>query len=271
MSVPQARQRQRQAQQQRQQQQQQQQQLNDNDQERIRTWLSTVYADDVLRIVQHFGDCPSATDVRVLDVDANGVTVAWKSKEEEKQEMQFAFRQPSGAGSVLQEISDLASDASKALGLTETPQIAKDIETLNARTLVNFAFVLPSLTVMVAIVFGVSMVGYLALVEDIHPWLEFTRSVVSQGTWYFILVVTAAIHALEALLTFVVCQLIKTFQPRQMNTKMQIQWTAGSALFGIFCLHRFITKLRRQFELADSMKGPSLASAYGASGHAKTN
>ncbi|KAJ2865884.1 hypothetical protein GGI22_001412 [Coemansia erecta] len=269
MSIPQTRQRQRQAQQQ--QQQQQRSPLNSNDQERIKNWLNTVYANDVLRIVQHFGDCPTATAARTLDIDSNGVTVAWKSKEGEDQEMQFAFREPSGAGSALQEISDLANDASKALGLTETPQIVKDVDTLNKRTLVNFAFVLPSVPIMAAIAFGLTMLGYLALVEDIHPSLRFTRSLVSQGTWYFILVTTGVVHILEAMLTFVVCQLIKTFQPRQMSTHTQIQWTAGAALFGVFCLHNFITKLRRQFALADSAKGPSLAGLGGVSGHAKTS
>ncbi|KAJ2553294.1 hypothetical protein EV175_002993 [Coemansia sp. RSA 1933] len=268
MSIPQTRQRHRQAQEQ----QQQRSPLDSNDQERIKEWLNTVYADDVLRIVHHFGDCPKATNVRVVDIDANGVTVAWKSeklKKGEEQEMQFAFREPSGAGSALQEISELASDASKALGLTDTPLIVKDMETLNQRTLVNFAFVPPSVPIMAAILFGVIMLWYLALVEDIHPALGFTRSLVSQSTCYFILVTTVVVHAVEALLTFVVCQLIKTFQPRQMSLKLQMQWTAGAAMFGIFCLHKFITKLRRQFELADSMKGPSLSSL--ASAHAKTS
>ncbi|KAJ2509627.1 hypothetical protein GGI11_005798, partial [Coemansia sp. RSA 2049] len=104
MSFPQARQRQRQAQQQ-QQPHQQRPALTSSDQQRIKGWLNTVYVADVARIVEHFGNSPAATDIRVVDVDASGVTVAWttgqkkKGKKEAEEEMQFAVRQPSGAGS----------------------------------------------------------------------------------------------------------------------------------------------------------------------------
>ncbi|KAJ2762448.1 hypothetical protein H4S06_000654 [Coemansia sp. BCRC 34490] len=276
MSFPQARQRQRQAQQQ-QQPHQQKPALTSSDQQRIKGWLNTVYAADVARIVEHFGNSPSATDIRVVDVDASGVTVAWKAgqkkkkngkKEEEEEEMQFAVRQPSGAGSVLQEISDLATEATRALGLADTPKITADLASFNKRTLVDFAFVPPSVLVMGGVGIGLASLAHLALAEDVHPLLAIFRSLATQGTWYFVLVLVVVVHLLEAALVFVVCQLIKTFQPRQMNTRTQIQWTLGGAFFGVFCLHRFVVRLKRQFAMAESMKGPSLAGA--AAGHAGT-
>ncbi|KAJ1993257.1 hypothetical protein GGI25_005070 [Coemansia spiralis] len=257
MSFPQNRQRQRQKQ-------KQSNPLDAGDQERLKERLNTTYADDILIIARYFGDSLQATSAHVIDIDSQGVVIEWKSEDAKTskqltEEMRFAFRGPSGPGAALQEISDLASEASKALGLTEKPRLTKDREAVEARTLVSFEFKLPSVQMMVAVISSMSLLGYLALVDDIHPALKFFRYLVSQDTCHYMFVCAIILHLFEAFVVYIVCQLIKIFQPRQMSTKTQIQWTIGGLFFGLFSLHEFIKKLKRQFALADSMNGPSLA------------
>ncbi|KAJ1870083.1 hypothetical protein LPJ57_005413 [Coemansia sp. RSA 486] len=233
------------------------------EQEKLKEQLNLIYSEDILNIARHFGNKREATAAQVTDIDNKAITIQWewteKGGKKSTDEMQFAFREAASAGSAIQEISDLASEAHKALGVATKPQLTKDKEALEARTLVNFAFKPPSVVVMVAVLFGLFATGYLAFVEDLHPPLGFVRSYVSRLTCYYFFVIVIGLHVLEALAVFSVCQLIKTFQPRQMTTETQIKWTIGGALFGMFCLHEFIARIMRQFDIAENMKAPSLS------------
>ncbi|KAJ2081871.1 hypothetical protein H4R24_002028 [Coemansia sp. RSA 988] len=231
--------------------------------EKLRARINTNYKDDLLKIAQHFGKQPRACDARVMDIDSNGVTIEWewtdKDSETDKrqiEDMQFAFRNFSGTSSVLQEISDLANEASAALGVSQKPKLTRDKEALDAKNLVDFTFVAPGILSMVGVVMGVALLAYMALISDVHPNLQFIRRLVSQDACYYVLVAVIVIHFVEACVACAACELIKTFQPRQMTTGTQIKWTVGGLLFGIFCLHVFISKLMRQFALAESMPGP---------------
>ncbi|KAJ1863729.1 hypothetical protein LPJ73_000453 [Coemansia sp. RSA 2703] len=242
------------------------------EQEKLKGKLNTLYTADILSIARHFGNKPQATAARVTDIDNKGITIEWDWEnnvggKKSTDEMQFAFRDGASPGAAIMEISDLALEANKALGIDTKPQLTRDKEALEARTLVNFAFTPPSIPVMLSVLLGLSLAGYLGYVQDIHPSLHFIRALVSQSTCYYIFIMATGVHLLEALAVFAVCQLIKTFQPRQMSTKMQMQWTIGGALFGIFCLNKFISKILRQFAIADAMKAPSLAQqGYGRNG-----
>ncbi|KAJ1646023.1 hypothetical protein LPJ64_002446 [Coemansia asiatica] len=236
------------------------------EQEKLKSRLNSIYSEDILNIARHFGNRREATAAQVTDIDNKGITIQWQWEEKKDSgkkstdEMQFAFREAITAGSAIQEISDLASEANKALGLETKPQLTKDKEALEARTLVSFAFRPPRIQVMASVLFGLVLLGYMAFTEHVHPSLAFIRRyIISQTTCYYIFVIAIGAHILEALAVFSVCQLIKTFQPRQMTTEMQVKWTIGGALFGIFCLHDFMARIMRQFAIADSMKGPSLS------------
>ncbi|KAJ2352833.1 hypothetical protein IWW50_003943 [Coemansia erecta] len=252
---------------QQQQQQQQQPVLSPSDRDKLKTKLNTTYADDILCIAQHFGNQRSATRARVTDIDTNGITIEWEYSDtgdnnrssseasaKRVEEMQFAVREFDGAGSVVQEVSDLATEASAALGRQQRPRLARDKEMLDQRTLVSFAFVRPGMVTMALVIAGLATLGYLAFVDTVeHPILQAIRAVVSRDACYYVLVAVAGIHFLEAC---AVCQLIKTFQPRQMDTRTQVKWTVGGAVFGLFCLHTFISKILRQFALAEAMPKP---------------
>lgn len=236
--------------------------LSDQEQDRLQAKLNTAYASDILSIARHFGGQPKATSAQIIDIDSKGITLEWEWTEDKRQktgEMQFAFRSPSGAGSVLKEISELAAESHQALGISDKPKLAKDKEALDAKNMVDFTFRPPSIAIMAGILVLLLLNGYLALVDEIHPALQFIRDYfVSQNTCYYIFVGCLGIHCFEAFLAFSVCHLIKTFQPQQMTTENQVKWTVGGALFGLFCLHDFLTRLRRQFALADAMGGPGL-------------
>ncbi|KAJ2806733.1 hypothetical protein H4R20_001571 [Coemansia guatemalensis] len=237
--------------------------LSATDGEKLRAQLNTNYKDDLLRIAQHFGKQPRACDARVLDIDSSGVTIEWEWTDTESdtgkrhtEDMQFALRDFSGTGSVLQEISDLASEASAALGVSQKPKLTRDKEALDAKNLVDFNFVAPGILSVVGVAMGITMLAYMSFISDVHPALQFTRRLVSQDACYYVFVAVVIIHFVEACVTCAACELIKTFQPRQMTTETQIKWTVGGLLFGGFCLHVFVSKLLRQFALAEAMPGP---------------
>ncbi|KAJ2324575.1 hypothetical protein GGH92_010652, partial [Coemansia sp. RSA 2673] len=140
--------------------------------------------------------------------------------------------------------------AHRALGLPNEPQLTVDKKEVDAKSLVDFSFKLPGVLPMAGVLLGLCLVGYLALVSEVHPGLVFMRRLISQTTCYHILVTTLIVHALEAGAVYAFCYLLKTIQPQQMNTENQIKWTIGGAVFGIFCLHDFISRVRRQFMLA---------------------
>ncbi|KAJ1962141.1 hypothetical protein GGI12_002824 [Dipsacomyces acuminosporus] len=237
---------------------QQRQGLSREEQEGLKAQLSTTYSDDILVIARHFGKQPSADAARVLDIDFNGFTIEWDWKESDdakvrKEEMQFAFREVRGPGSALQEISELAAEAHQALGVRGKPKLAEAIEAMEARNMVDFTFAMPNVLSMVFCIVGLGLLGYLALAENIHPSLVFLTQYVSQTACYYIFGVAIGLHVLEAAIAYMLCHLIKTFQPRQMNTENQVKWTLGCALFGVFCLHGFVTRLRLQFAMADAI------------------
>ncbi|KAJ1894901.1 hypothetical protein LPJ66_004912 [Kickxella alabastrina] len=244
----------------------QRQKLNEikaQEQEKLKSRLNSIYATDILNIARHFGNQPKAITARVIDIDDKGISIEWEwkdvdSEKTKSEDMQFAFREGASSSSALQEISDLASEATKALGINEKPQLTRDKEALDARTLVDFEFAAPSVATMVTVLLALALTGYMAYVEDVHPSLKFIRKFVSMAVAYYIFVFAAGIHLLEALSVCAICQLVKTFQPRQMSTESQIKWTIGSALFGVFCMHDFVSRIMRQFALADSMKKPAM-------------
>ncbi|KAI8325082.1 hypothetical protein GQ54DRAFT_295719 [Martensiomyces pterosporus] len=248
--------------------------LTQADQEQLKKRLNTSYSAEVLNIARHFGNQPNASSARVLDIDTNGITIEWdfapSSDKPQTEEMQFAFREVSGPASALQEVSDLASEAYQALGLSDKPQLTRDREAMEARHMVDFTFTIPNPLGMLAIVLGLSLTGYLAYAQNVHPSLSFIKEhVASQGTCYYILAAATGLHIFEACAVYAMCHLIKVFQPRQMDTANQIKWTVGCALFGILCLHDFISRIRRQFALADAIN--TQPPPQGASANRKKN
>ncbi|KAJ2694162.1 hypothetical protein H4R19_005939 [Coemansia spiralis] len=241
--------------------------LSRADCERVKERLNEAYAEDLLVIAQHFGKQPLATAARVADVDSSGVRIEWEWEEpaadasnsssgdaggaagqRQTEEMTFAVRDVSGPGSLLKEVSDLAAEAAAALG--------KDRRAPGARGLVDLAFVPPPQLAMVGVALAMAALWHVALVDDVHPALRFVRAVASREACYFVLVGVFCVHLIEALAACAVCQLIKTFQPQQMSTATQIQWTVGGALFGMFCLHTFAKKVARQIALIDAAPSP---------------
>ncbi|KAJ1726268.1 hypothetical protein LPJ61_005303 [Coemansia biformis] len=230
---------------------------------RLKARLNEAYAEDILGIAQHFGKQPLATAARVAEVDTNGVRIEWEwaaggsdggPQRRQTEEMQFAIRGVSGPASVLKEVSDLAAEAAAALGTgRRTATLATDQAALGARGLVDLAFVPPSPLTMVGVAVALAALWHVALVDDVHPALRFVRAVASKDACYFILVGVVCVHLIEALAACAVCQLIKTFQPHQMSTATQLQWTVGGALFGVFCLHALAKKIARQLALADAL------------------
>ncbi|KAJ2503701.1 hypothetical protein GGH96_000041 [Coemansia sp. RSA 1972] len=252
MSIPQQRMRQRQ---------QQQPGLSPADQHKLQTTLNTTYSADLSMIAQHFGS-PQATHARITDIDAHGgITLEWNTTDGVTEDMQFAVRGFDGTSSVVRELGDLATEATRAI--SQNPQSVSELSraqsALDARVLVDFAYVQPSLLAMSFVALGMSALVTLAVSTSSHPLLKFTRLFVSQSTCYYLLVGVVIIHFLEACVVCGVCQLVKTLQPRQMDTKTQVQWTVGGALFGLFCLHAFVSKIMRQFALAESMQRPQPA------------
>ncbi|KAJ2163046.1 hypothetical protein GGF46_000232 [Coemansia sp. RSA 552] len=237
--------------------------LSDANRDQLKTQLNKTYAEDILSIARHFGGQSLADRAQVVDIDSNGITIEWEwpadaqgSGKRQTEDMQFAFRDFSGPGSVVQEVSDLAAEASQALGQTKQPRLVRDKEALDAKTLVSFEFVMPSPAVAVPVLTSIAVLIHLALAQTVHPALQFLTAVCSQRTYYFIFVACLVIHIFEACAVWAVCQLIKTFQPRQMSTATQLKWTAGGLTLGAFCLHSFMRSLLRQFALAESMPGP---------------
>ncbi|KAJ2607948.1 hypothetical protein H4S08_004638 [Coemansia sp. RSA 1365] len=235
--------------------------LSATDSEKLKVQLNTNYRDDILRIAQYFAKQPKAYDARVIDIDSNGVTIEWEwsdkgSEKRQIEDMQFALRDFSGTSSVLQEISDLASEASTALGEVQKPKLTRDKEALDAKNLVDFTFVSPGFLSIVGVTGGIALLTYMSFIADVHPALQFIRKIISQDACYYVFVAVVVIHFVEACVTYAACELIKTFQPRQMSTETQIKWTVGGLLFGLFCLHVFVSKLMRQFALAEAMPGP---------------
>ncbi|KAJ2725968.1 hypothetical protein GGI07_000896 [Coemansia sp. Benny D115] len=244
-------------------------QLKAEEEQKLKLRLNAIYSNDILNIARHFGNRPEATSAQVIDIDDKGITIEWKwndsdsdNKSSSTEEMQFAFRESTSPGSALQEISDLACEAHRALGITEKPQLTRDKEAVESRILVSFEFAPPSIPTMAAVLFALVLLGYLAFSEEVHPSLQFIRGLVSQSVCYYIFVFALGIHVVESLIVCGVCQLIKTFQPRQMSTANQIKWTIGGVLFGMFCLHNFVSRILRQFAVAESIRPPT-------AGHAK--
>ncbi|KAJ2032236.1 hypothetical protein IWW57_000325 [Coemansia sp. S610] len=228
--------------------------LSSEDQERLKERLNASYSADVLNIARHFGSRPLATTARVLDIDINGITIGWQwadatKRKSAKDEMQFAFREITGPGSVLNEVSSLAIEAHKALGLAGEPQLTKDKRDVDAKNLVDFTFRLPGALTMASIVFGLWLLAYMALVNNVHPRLRFIRHWVSQDTCYHLFVWALIVHALEAGAVYAFCYLLRVIQPQQMNANLQLKWTLGVGLFGIACLHDFAKRVSRQFAL----------------------
>ncbi|KAJ1763825.1 hypothetical protein LPJ69_002223 [Coemansia sp. RSA 1752] len=250
MSIPQQRMRQR-----------QQPGLSPTDQHKLKTTLNTTYADDMTLIAQHFGN-PHATRARITDIDAHGgVTLEWETSSTDgsaTEDMQFAVRGFDGTSSVVRELGDLATEAMCAISQnpSSVSQLSRAQHALDARVLVDFAYVQPSILVMSLVAIGMSALTMLAVSSSSHPLLKFVHMFVSQSTCYYVLVGVIIVHFLEACVVCAVCQLVKTFQPRQMDTRTQVQWTVGGALFGLFCLHAFASKIMRQFALAESMQRP---------------
>ncbi|KAJ2101689.1 hypothetical protein GGI09_001631 [Coemansia sp. S100] len=228
--------------------------LSSEDQERLKERLNTSYSADILTIARHFGSRPLATTACVTDIDSNGITIEWQWADATKRksatdEMQFAMRDITGPSSVLHEVSNLAIEAHKALGLAGEPQLTKDKREVDAKNLVDFTFRLPSPLNMASIAFGVGLLTYMALVNNVHPRLRFIRHWVSQDTCYHLFVWALIVHALEAGAVYAFCYLLKVIQPQQMDTKTQLKWTLGVALFGLGCLHDFAKRVSRQFAL----------------------
>ncbi|PIA13907.1 hypothetical protein COEREDRAFT_83099 [Coemansia reversa NRRL 1564] len=237
--------------------------LSATESEKLKVQLNTNYSDDLLRIAKYFGKQPKAYDARVIDIDNNGVTIEWEwidknseTSNRQIEDMQFALRDFSGTSSVLQEISDLASEASTALGESQKPKLTRDKEALDAKNLVDFTFVPPGILSIIGVMMGIALLTYMSFISDVHPTLQFIRKLISQDACYYVFVAVMVIHFVEACVTYAACELIKTFQPRQMTTETQIKWTIGGLLFGVFCLHAFVSKLMRQFALAEAMPGP---------------
>ncbi|KAJ2240580.1 hypothetical protein GGI13_007620 [Coemansia sp. RSA 455] len=159
------------------------------------------------------------------------------------------MRDITGPSSVLHEVSNLAVEAHKALGLAGEPQLTKDKREVDAKNLVDFTFRLPSPLNMASIAFGVGLLTYMALVNNVHPRLRFIRHWVSQDTCYHLFVWALIVHALEAGAVYAFCYLLKVIQPQQMDTKTQLKWTLGVVLFGLGCLHDFAKRVSRQFAL----------------------
>ncbi|KAJ1649463.1 hypothetical protein GGF38_006105, partial [Coemansia sp. RSA 25] len=229
--------------------------LSAEDQEKLKDRLNASYSADILNIGRHFGSRPLATSARVTDIDSNGITIEWQwadasSRKSATDEMQFTFRDVTGPSSVLQEVSNLALEAHKALGLSHEPHLTRDKREIDAKSLVDFTFRLPGIPAMASILFGLWLLAYMALVADVHPNLRFIRNFVSQNTCYHLLVWALIVHALEAGAVYAFCYLLKVIQPQQMNSELQMKWTLGVALFGLGCLHDFAKRVSRQFVLA---------------------
>ncbi|KAJ1843206.1 hypothetical protein LPJ70_003489 [Coemansia sp. RSA 2708] len=235
--------------------------LSSSDRDALKSRLNDSYAGDLLSIARHFGGQPAAHQACIQDIDHTGFTLAWEWREDgqlQSADMQHVMREFAGPGSVIQEVSELAVEACRELG-EEPPRLARDKQAIDSRRLVDFAFVMPRLPVALLVLAGLVGLGYLALVDDVHPMVRFTRDFVSQTACYYIFVGCLVVHFFEACVVCAVCQLIKTFQPQQMSTGTQAKWTAGGLLFGVFCLHVFAAKIMRQFALADAMpanRGP---------------
>ncbi|KAJ2852436.1 hypothetical protein IWW36_000323 [Coemansia brasiliensis] len=229
--------------------------LSSQDEAKLKAQLNTTYSQDILLIAQHFGNQHAAYKAQITDITSSSLTIEWEYKTNmvQKDEMQFALRDFEGPLSVIQEVSDLVAEAAAALGKTEESKLVSDKKMLDKKRLVDFSFVLPSVNVMAGVVLGLLLLGYLAFVHKLHPWLQPVRLVVSQSTCYYIFVICIGLHVFEACAVCAVCELIKTFQPQQMSTKTQLQWTVGGVLFGMFCLHTFMAKVARQFALAEGM------------------
>ncbi|KAJ2746347.1 hypothetical protein GGI20_001407 [Coemansia sp. BCRC 34301] len=229
--------------------------LSVEDQTRLKDRLNASYSADILNIARHFGTRPLATSARVTDIDSSGITIEWQwadasTRKSATDDMQFAFRELTGPSSVLHEVSNLALEAHKALGLAHEPQLTKDKREIDAKNLVDFTFRLPSVPAMASILFGIWLLAYMALVTNVHPSLAFIRAFVSQDTCYHLLVWALIVHALEAGAVYAFCYLLKIIQPQQMNTETQAKWTLGVAMFGLACLHDFAQRVARQFAIA---------------------
>ncbi|KAJ2483294.1 hypothetical protein IWW56_000486 [Coemansia sp. RSA 2131] len=236
--------------------------LSATDQHKLKTTLNTTYSEDMNMIAQHFGN-QRAAQARITDIDTHGgVTLEWdvpsNTDGSATEDMQFAVRGFDGTSSVVRELGDLATEAIRAL--SGSPQRESELSraqhALDARVLVDFAYVQPSVLAMSFVALGMSALTMLAVSSSTHPLLELVHMFVSQSTCYYVLVGVIIVHFLEACVVCAVCQLVKTFQPRQMDTRTQMQWTVGGALFGLFCLHEFASKIMRQFALAESMQRP---------------
>ncbi|KAJ2453727.1 hypothetical protein EV183_002026 [Coemansia sp. RSA 2336] len=227
--------------------------LTTQDEAKLKAQLNTNYPEDLLLIAQHFGNQPAAYKAQITYITSSSLTIEWEytTTRAHKDEMQFALRDFEGPLSVVEEIGDLVAEAALALG--KTSKLASDKKMLDQRRLVDFAFVAPSGLVMLGVLAGMVLLGYLAFARRVHPWLQPLRLVASQSTCYYVFVFCVLTHALEACVACAVCELIKTFQPQQMSTRTQVQWTVGGALFGMFCLHAFMAKVARQFALVDRM------------------
>ncbi|KAJ1936880.1 hypothetical protein FBU59_004918, partial [Linderina macrospora] len=228
------------------------------DHERVISRLNGTYNEEILSLAKHFGGQPKATKAKVLDIDVHGVTVEWEYEATEggsvqREEMQFAFREVTGPASAMEEINELANEAMTALGVTGKSKLARDREALQSKHLVDFSFKLPSVPLMVAVLSGMGLQAYLGYVEDVHPSVQFFRSFMPQIWSYYIFVAAAGVHFIEAFACFALCYLIKLFQPKQMSTSEQIKWTVGVLLFGLGCFHDFLSRLRKQFALADAI------------------
>ncbi|KAJ2778472.1 hypothetical protein H4R18_004570 [Coemansia javaensis] len=224
---------------------------------RLKGQLNAAYSADVLDIARHFGAQPLADAARVVDIDGSGMRVEWSwagaAGERLTDETTFMFRAVDGVGAALHEVSALAAKAASALGRTEKPRLVGDREALAARTLVDFAFVPPPAPAVLAVGAGLAALWHVATADAVVPALAFARAVASRDTWHYALVAVVGLHAIEALAACAVCQLIKTFQPRQMTTATQLQWTVGGALFGMVCLHALVKKVARQLALVGAM------------------
>ncbi|KAJ1751987.1 hypothetical protein LPJ79_001614 [Coemansia sp. RSA 1821] len=228
--------------------------LSNQDEAKLKTQLNNNYPEDLVLIAQHFGSQPTAYKAQITDITTSSLTIEWeyRTTRVQKDEMQFALRDFEGPLSVIEEVGDLVAEAALALGKTN-PKLVSDKKMLDQRRLVDFGFVLPSVLVMAGVFLGLGLLGYLAFAPELHPWLQPLRLAVSQSTCYYVFVFCVLVHVLEACVACAVCELIKTFQPQQMSTKTQLQWTVGGALFGMFCLHVFMAKVARQFALVDRM------------------
>ncbi|KAJ1952770.1 hypothetical protein EC988_003373 [Linderina pennispora] len=224
------------------------------DEARLIARLDGTYNDELLALARHFGGQLQATRAHVKDIDVHGLTVEWET-EGKREEMQFAFREVTGPASAMEEINELATEALQALGVTEPSQLARDRAQLQSQHLVDFSFRLPGVPLMAAVLLGMGLQGYLGLVAEVHPMVSFFRVVLPQMWSYYIFVVACGLHVFEGLACCALCQLIKLFQPKQMSTREQLKWTVGVTLFGLGCFHDFLSRLRRQFALADAI-GP---------------